>query len=53
MKRYRTIKLSTDGEEQVNESVEEEEILDNEYPESGELDEAEQIVLNEDDLSEE
>ena len=53
MKRYRTIKLSTDGEEQVNESVEEEEILDNEYLESGELDEAEQIVLNEDDLSEE
>ena len=52
MKRYRTIKLSTDGEEQVNESVEDE-ILDNEYPESGELDEAEQIVLNEDDLSEE
>ncbi len=53
MKRYRTIKLSTDGEEQVNESVEDEEILENEYPESGELDEAEQIVLNEDDLSEE
>ena len=53
MKRYRTIKLSTDGEEQVNESVEDEEILEHEYPESGELDEAEQIVLNEDDLSEE
>ena len=53
MKRYRSIKLSTDGEELETSMGSEEAVLSQEYPESGELDEAEQIVLNEDELSEE
>lgn len=53
MKRYRSIKLSTDGEELEASMGSEEAVLSQEYPESGELDEAEQIVLNEDELSEE
>ena len=53
MKRYRSIKLSTDGEELETSMGSEEAGLSQEYPESGELDEAEQIVLNEDELSEE
>ena len=46
MKRYRSIKLNTDEEDDID-------LAEDDFNEPAELDEADKIVLNEDELSEE
>ena len=48
MKRYRSIKLNTDVEEE-----DDVDLAEDDFNEPAELDEADKIVLNEDELSEE
>ena len=46
MQRYRSIKLNTDEEDDID-------LAEDDFNEPAELDEADKIVLNEDELSEE